>query len=204
LPREADWARRWVDAGYAVLLVDSFNPRGMREICTIKAGERSIRAQDRGHDAGAAVAWLASQPGIDSRRIALVGWSHGAMSTLWAVSTGRRGAGVAVRAAIAFYPGCTAISRQQEWQTSVPTTLLLGSLDDWTPPAPCRELARQAGLRVVEYPGAYHGFDAPASPVRVRTGLGTTPTGTAHVGTDPAARAAAIIEVERILAAAFR
>ena len=78
---------------------------------------------------------------------------------------------------------------------SIPLTLLIGGADDWTRPGPCRELARRTGFRFVEYVGAYHGFDAPESRVRVRRGLGAVKGGQAHVGTDAAARAAAIKEV---------
>ncbi len=61
-------------------------------------------------------------------------------------------------------------------------------------------------VRYVEYPGAYHDFDAPNVPIRVRTGLAMTAnkSGQAHVGTDPAARAAAIDKVMRLLSAAFK
>ena len=64
---------------------------------------------------------------------------------------------------------------------TVPTLILIGELDDWTPADECRNLAegrddygisRQKGLGVpielVVYPGAYHGFDIPglATPVK--------------------------------------
>ena len=41
--READWAERFLAAGYAVLFPDSFTARGMREICT--GAERSDLSQ---------------------------------------------------------------------------------------------------------------------------------------------------------------
>ena len=82
-------------------------------------------------------------------------------------------------------------------------TLLIGGADDWTQPGPCRELAQRAGFKFIEYPGAYHGFDAPKSKVRVRKGLGAVKGGEAHVGTDPVARPAAIKEVMGTLAAAL-
>lgn len=202
--READWANRWVSAGYAVLVVDSFNPRGYRQVCTIPQRQRRIQPHDRAHDIAAAVAWLAGRHDIDRRRLAVVGWSHGAMATLWAFGAGTRAVAADVQAAIAFYPGCHLMLRQPDWRPRVPITMLLGAKDDWTAPGPCRELARRSGARAIEYPGAYHGFDAPASPLRVRSGLGSTASGSAHVGTDPAARAAAIEEVRRLLAEAFR
>ena len=37
----------------------------------------------------------------------------------------------------------------------------MGAADDWTPPEPCRILGARAGVRYIEYPGAYHDFDAP-------------------------------------------
>jgi dienelactone hydrolase len=199
--RETDWADRLVGAGYAVLLPDSFTARGLRQICT--AHERNIFPKDRADDVAAAVEWLASKPYIDSKRLALMGWSHGAMTTLWAVRQGFMADAPQFKAAIAFYPGCREIARQADWHPRVPLTILIGAADDWTRPGPCRELAQREGFAFVEYPGAYHGFDAPNSKVRVRKGLGAVKGGEAHVGTDPEARAAAIKEVMGILGAAL-
>jgi dienelactone hydrolase len=114
---------------------------------------------------------------------------------LWAVRPGFLDAPLRFKAAIAFYPGCRQIARLEDWRPSVPLTLLIGGADDWTRPGPCRELARRTGFRFVEYVGAYHGFDAPTSRVRVRRGLGAVEGGHAHVGTDAAARDAAIKDV---------
>jgi dienelactone hydrolase len=199
--READWAQRLVAAGYAVLLTDSFTQRGMRQICT--AHERSITPKDRAEDAAAAAQWLARQSWADANRLALMGWSHGAMTVLWTVRPGFMTGPLRYKTAIALYPGCREVLKQPDWKPTVPLTLLLGALDDWTPPGPCRELAARGGARIIEYPGAYHGFDAPNSPVRVRTGLARLKSGQAHVGTDPEARGAAIKDVSRILAEAL-
>jgi dienelactone hydrolase len=199
--READWADRLLGAGYAVLFPDSFTARGMRQICT--EHDRNIFPRERADDVAAAVAWLAQQPTIDSRRLALMGWSHGAMSTLWAVRAGFMEGAPQIKTAIAFYPGCREIARLGDWRPRIPLTILMGGADDWTQPGPCRDLAQRTGFTFVEYPGAYHGFDAPDSKVRVRKGLGAVKGGEAHVGTDPAARAAAIAKVMDILATAL-
>ncbi|RZI39087.1 hypothetical protein EGT07_30790 [Herbaspirillum sp. HC18] len=119
---------------------------------------------------------------------------------LWTIRPDFLGTPPPFKAAIALYPGCRAILRQKSWRPSVPLTILIGAADDWTEPGPCRELADREGFRFVAYPGAYHGFDAPNSPVRVRKHLGAVRRGEAHVGTDPAAREAAIAEIMETLA----
>jgi dienelactone hydrolase len=199
--READWAKRLVGAGYVVLFPDSFTARGLRQICT--AHDRNIFPKDRADDVAAATQWLAGQPYVDSRRLALMGWSHGAMTVLWAVRSDFMADAPQFKAAIAFYPGCRQIARLDDWRPRVPLTVLIGGADDWTQPAPCRELAQRTGFKFIEYPGAYHGFDAPKSKVRIRKGLGAVKGGEAHVGTDPVARRAAIKEVMSTLSAAL-
>ena len=191
--RESDWAERLVAAGYVVLFADSFTARGLRQICTVR--DRTITPSDRAADAGAAAEWLGRQAFVDKTRIGLMGWSHGAMTVLWTVRPGFLGTPPLFKVAIAFYPGCRAILKLKDWHPSVPLSLLIGADDDWTEPGPCRELAEREGFRFVAYPGAYHGFDAPNSPVRVRKNLGAVRSGEAHVGTNPAAREAAIAEV---------
>ena len=188
-------------AGYAVLLPDSFTARGLRQICTVR--DRAIFPKDRADDVAAAAEWLGKQPLVDSKRLALMGWSHGAMSVLWAMRPGFMPTTAQFKTAIAFYPGCREIARLPDWRPRLPLTILMGADDDWTRPGPCHDLAQRVGFAFIAYPGAYHGFDAPNSKVRVRKGLGAVKGGEAHVGTDPAARAAAIKEVMGILGAAL-
>jgi len=201
--RELDWANRLIAAGYTMLFPDSFTARGLHEICS--ARQRTIFPKDRAEDAAAAAAWLASQPFVDKGRLALMGWAHGAMAVLWTVRPGFLSAPAPFKTAVAFYPGCRQIAdRLPDWRPSLPLTLLIGSADDWTEPAPCRELARRTGFRFIEYAGAYHEFDAPDAPLHMRKGLGAVKGGEAHAGTDPVARAAAIEEVMGLLRATLR
>ena len=205
--RDVDWADRFAAAGYVVLFPDSFNPRGFRQICTLKAEERTIRPRDRAEDAAAAIAWLANQPFVDPARIALIGWSHGGSTVLWSVRGDGPAAAAKIKTAIAFYPGCRVPSESKTWQARSPLAILIGDADDWTPPESCRVLkANHPAIRLIEYPGAVHGFDAPNSPLRTRTDVGQSQKGDgrAKVGTDPKARASAIDEVQRILADAFK
>lgn len=202
--REMDWAGRWVGAGYSVVMVDSLGSRGLGSICETR--KRSITPRIRAGDAYGAAHWLSAQPFVDKSRIALVGWSHGGSTTLWTVGDTKRAESPPFRIAIAFYPGCRVPLESPEWQVRLKPNVLIGAADDWTPPEPCEAMRDKGAIRLVMYPDAYHGFDAPNSPVRIRKGLAFTRNGTgyAHVGTNPAARAAAIVEVTRLLEEAFR
>ncbi|MDX2157387.1 MAG: dienelactone hydrolase family protein [Hyphomicrobiaceae bacterium] len=203
--RELEWAERFVAAGYGVLFADSFSARGYREICGLTGDQRPIRPVHRALDAEAALRWLSKQSFVDANRLALIGWSHGGSTVLHAVDKSVRAGAPPIRAAIAFYPGCSTFPERVGWAPRAPLTILIGSDDDWTPPAPCREIAGRPNVRLIEYPGAVHGFDAASSPRRTLTGVGISATGTGEVqiGTDPLARAAAFDEVGRVLATAF-
>jgi dienelactone hydrolase len=88
-----------------------------------------------------------------------------------------------------------------------PVLLLVGEADDWTPAPPCAELAARTGDALLElrlYPGAHHDFDAPDMKLRVRSGVGATASGTATLGTDPAAREDALRRVPAFLAARLK
>lgn len=205
----ADWAKRLSNAGYVVLLPDSFGPRSIAEICTVKDRETVSRARPR--DAYGALAWLQAQPYVVPDRVAVLGWSHGGGSVMRTVEAKSEARPAALphggfRAAVAFYPGCPNLKTKtgRAWRTSVPLLVLIGESDDWTSPAACPSFAAAAAKRGEDvtlrmYPGAYHAFDSLNPGVRVRTGLATAPGGTAHVGQDPAARADAIVRVPAFL-----
>lgn len=206
--RHDDWGQRLAAQGFVVLMPDSFGSRGLGPQCKVKT--RSVSpARERVADAEAARDFLAARPDVRPDAINLLGWSNGGSSVLHAVaSVHRPPAGRPDFArAVAFYPGCRKIVESGAWSTRMPLLILIGTADDWTPAAPCQELAEAARGRgedvtMVTYPGAYHDFDHPDLPVHVVSGLAFTASGsgTAHTGTDPTARAAAILRVPAFLA----
>jgi len=202
--------------GYAVLFVDSFGPRGLGEVCTIRSGARTIRAATRRLDALGALTYLASRKDVARDRIALIGWSHGGSAVLQAVNTRdaavsgffeRPGAPPFFRAAVALYPGCvTPLKAGDRYAPGAPTRVHIGLLDDWTPAATCAELgnamaARDEDLLVTTYPDSYHAFDSPTGTVVVRTDVpnGVNPGRGVHVGPNPVARDAANASVRAFL-----
>jgi dienelactone hydrolase len=171
--RYPEYVARLQRAGYHVLLPDSFGSRGSGPICTQKDSERKIKVETRRNDVRAALAWLQQQPQVDAQRIALLGWSHGAMTALAAINSERPDAARPLAGAAVFYPGCTALLRAR-FALDTPLLMLLGANDDWTPPQPCVRLAERttsaqpgADFTWTVYADSYHGFDS-KHPVRLR------------------------------------
>lgn len=190
--RSADWAARLTAAGFVVLFPDSYSPRGLTATCTTR--ERAIRPRGRALDAAGAAEWLGRQAFIDKRRIALIGWSNGGTTALYATGT-TPPAGVDYRLALIFYPGCRGFLRSG-WSPRQPVTILHGEADDWTPAEPCVAIARTAGATFVGYPGAFHDFDHPDLPLRTRrAAYAQRVDGQVTIGTNPAARQDAIMRV---------
>ena len=157
---EAAEAARFTALGYAVLAVDSFGSRGIRTACWGVSIDVMM-------DAYGALQYLADQPFIDPRRVALAGYSYGANVTLAAVAFDgpERLFDQRFAAAVAYYPDCN----QEAGTVSVPTLILAGEADEWTPARLCRGMmsrrpALGAELRLVVYPGAKHGFNLKLEP----------------------------------------
>ena len=139
--------------------------------------------------------------------IGLLGWSHGGSTVLGATNGRRRDVSAALvrpAFAIAFYPGCET-ELKRGYEPVVPLLLLVGELDDWTPAAPCRALAKESAEpkpQIESYAGAWHGFDS-ALPVRLRKDVpnGVHPGQGVHVGGNAAAARASHQRLLRFLAA---
>jgi dienelactone hydrolase len=161
------WGKRIASWGYVTLSVDSFGPRGIKSTCSSGA------PVDLAFDAYRALAFLVQQPYVDPARIALLGFSQGGWLALSSIEPGvlEQTSPNKFRAAIAFYPPCIGFKGKM----TVPTLILIGELDDWTPAEACRNMvdgrddwgisrrrSEGAPVKLVVYPGAHHGFDAPS------------------------------------------
>lgn len=204
--RMLDYARLLNAQGVHALVLDSLTPRGEKELCTQRVGTRRVTQQNRRLDALAAVDWLAHRRGVDAKRIGLMGWSNGGSTVLAALNERHppvASATIKPAFAVAYYPGCEA-ELKRGYESSTRLLMQVGEADDWTPAAPCHELARRAAgtpPEIVGYVGAYHGFDSNA-PVRLRKDVpnGANPGQGVHVGGDASANAVSRERLVRFLA----
>jgi hypothetical protein len=87
----------------------------------------------------------------------------------------------------------------------MPLLFLMGDADNWNPAAPCREMLAWAGsgapIEAHFYPDAHHTFDHPNLPLQVVSSIKLPPDGHSPTsGTNPSARADAIVKVKAFLA----
>jgi dienelactone hydrolase len=190
-PHSRAWARRLAGWGYTTLLIDSFRPRGVQNVCNHGT---AVPPELQAADAFAAAAYLRSLPLVRSDRVGVIGFSHGGWAVLKAVlanSVAESGAR-AFAAAVAFYPGCDPPGSP----LVTDTLILIGDADDWTPAPRCRrwrDAVRPNGhlAEIKVYVGALHSFDS-AQPPHAYAGH--------WIGRDPVAAADATEHTRQFLA----
>lgn len=164
-----DWARWFRERGYVALVVDSWGPRGLTEICSFEGPE--IDRFWRFDDAMGALRYLQSLGFVEPARIGAIGWSNGGVYSMAivngpslerAIKRGVRLPNPGFAAGVAVYPGgCFSLVEERAVK---PLLVLIGEADDWTLAAECAQMVnamrfRGADASIVTYPGAYHYFD---------------------------------------------
>jgi dienelactone hydrolase len=192
--RDDNWALLLAAQGHAVLLPDSFGSRGLKSQCKLSTHGADAYGPRRA-DVLAAAAWLQAQKFTPKGGVFLLGWSDGGTTVLASLAAAPDLPKGLIRGAVAFYPACSRTLKNLNWHNSAPLLILMGASDDWTPAAPCQALAaKNRGITIRLFPGAYHDFDAPNDPVHVISGLPYTKfgNGQVHAGENLAARAQAL------------
>lgn len=165
------WPKQFNAAGYAVLAVDSFGPRGVQS--TAEDQSQVPFAADVA-DAFAALRLLASHPRIDAGHIAIMGFSRGGITT-WrtaierVIAAQRLPGGLRFAAHVPVYSGgCVGAFRlavKPGVFSKAPMLWLHGDADDYALMAPCQDYAERIGqvgtpVQFVVIPGARHKFDS--------------------------------------------
>jgi dienelactone hydrolase len=167
------WAKEINSLGIVAFILDTFSGRG---IVSTVSDQSQLDSLAMTIDAYRALALLAQHPRIDPERIAVMGFSKGAVPAVYSSNERFRKlynpAKVSFAAHIGLYTPCNVQYRDDDKVTGVPIRLFHGIADDYVAVAPCRgyvERLKRAGANVAltEYPDAYHGYDSTALPPSV-------------------------------------
>lgn len=183
-------ARVAVEAGAAVVLVDSFAPRRisrMAAFATVCTGAQ-LRGRERAGDLYAAMAWARTQRWADPERIIAMGWSHGGWTIMDALAL-RSGAemaratgiddlpaepleGLAGTMIVYPYASVGSLAGRRDWRMAPASIAVLCGRDYivGTPRGPLeRQRARGAPIDIHFFEDATHAFeDESAEDTRVR------------------------------------
>jgi len=163
------WAHILNEAGIAAFILDSFSGRNI--VSTVEDQDQ-LNSLSMTVDAYRALDVLAAHPRIRPDRIAVWGFSKGAVPALYsAVERFRAGFGSQNRFAahVGFYTPCNIAYTGDDKMGGVPIRLYHGSSDDYVNPAACRTLVSrlkpaEVDIALTEYADSQHGFDSPTSP----------------------------------------
>jgi dienelactone hydrolase len=177
-PNADFWTRECNEMGISTFVLDTFTGRGITNVL----GDQTLLGRlNMILDAYRVLEILAKHPRVDPSRIALMGFSRGGQTALYA-SLKRfnrlwNKSGIEFAAYIPFYPDCMTTYQSDSEVTDRPIRIFHGIADDYNPVATCKayvERLRGAGrdVQLTEYPNAHHTFDNPLgslTPIVVKT-----------------------------------
>jgi dienelactone hydrolase len=159
------WAQELNSIGVATFILDSFSGRG---IVNTQNDQSQLNSLSMMVDAYRALTSLADHSRIDPSRIAVMGFSKGAVAAVYSASDRfsklHGPANVQFAAHIGLYTPCNVRYSQDDKTSGKPIRMFHGIADDYVSIEPCRAYAvrlKQAGADVAlaEYPDAHHGYD---------------------------------------------
>ncbi len=176
------WDRQFEQMGISTFAMDSFAGRG---IVSTVVDQSQLGRLNMILDLYRSLAVLAAHPRVDPNRIAVMGFSRGAQTTLYAALKRFHKmwnpGGVDAAAYIALYPPCITTYIGETEVSDHPIRMFHGISDDYVEIAPCRayfERLKQTAkdVQMIEYPDTWHAFDYPlfkSTPTVVQNGQTT-------------------------------
>ncbi len=160
----ARWAQELNSIGVATFIVDSFSGRGITNTINDQAQLANLAMMV---DAFRALEALAQHPRIDPERIAVMGFSKGAVAAVYSSNERFRrlySPNLTFAAHVGLYTPCDVRFRDDERTTGKPIRLFHGISDDYVAIEPCRAYvarlrAAGADASLTEYPDTYHAYD---------------------------------------------
>jgi len=164
---QQQWAADLNAIGIAVFLLDSFSARGITSTVNDQTQLDHLAMMV---DAYRALGLLAQHPRIDPNRIAVMGWSKGALAAVYASMERFRRSyappNIEFQAHIGLFTPCNTQYTDEQKTTGKPIRLFHGTADDYVAIGPCREYVRRlkmvgVDIDLTEYSGAHHSYDTP-------------------------------------------
>lgn len=170
------WVHNLNQAGIATFVLDTFSGRGI--VSTVQ-DQTQLHSLAMMVDAYKALDMLAKHPRIDASKISVIGFSKGAVASIFSASTRFQkmyGSDAKFVSHIGLYTPCNSRFLGDTTLTGAPMRFFHGTADDYVSVRPCRvfvEEIKQKGVDVSlsEFPDTQHGYDNPLSPSLVTVAL---------------------------------
>lgn len=166
------WTQALNRSGIATLVVDAFSGRGITS--TIQ-DQTQLNSFSLLVDAYRALDWLTTHPRIDPKKISIMGFSKGAVASMFSAATrfnAMYGRGHQFAAHIGLYVPCNSRVMGDTDVTGAPMRFYNGSGDDYVSVGPCRAFvaelkAKGADAILTEFENTEHGYDVPLLPAKM-------------------------------------
>ena len=164
-----EYLQMYHEMGIATFEVKSFESRN---VTSTVGSQISVTTAMMILDGYKALELLSNHPKIDSKNIAITGWSLGggvALYSGWEPLINAINPTHSFAAHLSFYPPCIVEPLDLNF-TSTPINIQIGELDNWTPADQCIALVNKlsdsgANINVTVYRDSHHAFDRDADPI---------------------------------------
>ncbi len=166
------WVHHLNQAGVATFVLDTFTGRG---ITSTVADQTQLHSLAMMVDTYKALDILAKHPRIDANKISVMGFSKGAVASIFSASTRFKkayGSSNTFASHIGLYTPCNSRYQGDTQLTGKPMRLFHGTTDDYVSVLPCRDYVKslqQQGVNVTltEFPDTDHSYDGPTLPKKL-------------------------------------
>jgi len=166
------WVHALNQAGIATLVIDTFSGRGVTSTVQDQTLLHSLAMMV---DAYRGLDLLAKHPRIEPSKISIMGFSKGAVASVFSASTRFKamyGSSAKFASHIGLYTPCNTRFMGDTDLTGSPMRFYHGTTDDYVNVVPCRayvaELkAKGVDISLTEFANTQHGYDSPLAPEKL-------------------------------------
>ncbi len=166
------WVHALNQAGIATLVVDTFSGRGITSTVQNQTLLHSLAMMVDGYRG---LDLLAKHPRIDATKISIMGFSKGAVASVFSASTRFKtlyGSTAKFASHIGLYTPCNTRFMGDSEVTGAPMRFFHGTSDDYVNVVPCRAFVAElknkgVDATLTEFPNTQHGYDSPLAPEKL-------------------------------------